>query len=182
MSKIQTICVYCGSSTGVRASYAAAARELGEAMARAGLRLIYGGGCVGLMGILADAVLAAGGEAIGVIPRWLVEREVAHLGLTELRVVETMHERKFEMAKCADAFLALPGGYGTLDEMCEVLGWSQLGLNSKPVMLLDVDDYWSPMFGVLDHAVREGFIKPKHRAKAQRASSVAEAMEMLQEV
>lgn len=174
MSPKKTICVYCGSSSGTREEYAAHARKLGARMASEGWRLVYGGGRVGLMGVVADAVLAAGGEVIGVIPRWLAEHEVAHLGLTELHVVETMHERKYRMANLADAFVALPGGYGTLDELCEILGWAQLGLHNKPVIVLDAEDYWQPLFTMLDRAVENGFLKPHNRAHAQRAGSVDE--------
>ena len=148
-------------------------------MAKAGFRLVYGGAHVGLMGAVADAVLAGGGEAIGVIPQQLVDREVAHTGLTELHVVQTMHERKHMMAGLADAFIALPGGYGTLDELCEVLGWAQLGLHEKPILLLDTAEYWQPLFAMLDRAVEEGFLKSDHRHVALRATSVAEALRIL---
>lgn len=179
-STFKTICVYCGSSDGSGALYRDAAQELGTAMAQSGLRLVYGGAHVGLMGVIADAVLAAGGEVIGVIPRHLADREVAHTGLTQLHVVETMHQRKHMMAELADAFIALPGGYGTLDELCEVLGWAQLGLHNKPVILLDIGGYWQPLFAMLDRAVAEGFLKEKHRATALRASSVKEVFTLLQ--
>jgi uncharacterized protein (TIGR00730 family) len=182
MSKLKTICVYCGSSDGAREVYRTAARELGTAIAKAGFRLVYGGAHVGLMGVLADAVLSAGGQAIGVIPQYLVDREVAHRGLTELQIVETMHQRKHRMAELADAFIALPGGYGTLDELCEVLGWAQLQLHSKPIILLDVEDYWQPLFAMLDSAVEEGFLKPLNREEALRASCVAEVLTVLQQV
>lgn len=182
MPKLRTICVFCGSSLGSREIYREVARELGDAMARAGFRLVYGGASVGLMGAIADAVLAAGGEAIGIIPRHLASREVAHRGLTGLQIVDTMHQRKHLMAELADAFIALPGGYGTLDELCEILGWNQLGLHSKPVILLDVEDYWQPLFQMLDRAVEEGFLKPENREHALRASCVAEALTILQPV
>ena len=181
MSKEKTVCVYCGSAAGVREDYRFAARELGSALANARYRLVYGGGHVGLMGVVADAVLAGGGEAIGVIPQWLADREVAHLGLTKLHVVETMHQRKNKMAEMADAFVALPGGYGTLDELCEVLGWAQLGLHKKPIVLFDVADYWQPFFATLDHAVSEGFLKQNNREFAVRATSVAEVFKILQQ-
>ncbi len=179
MPRLKTICVYCGSSKGSRNAYRAAALELGTAMAQAGFRLVYGGGHVGLMGVVADAVLAAGGEVIGIIPRQLAEREVAHRGLTRLHIVETMHQRKHMMAELADAFIALPGGYGTLDELCEVLGWAQLGLHTKPIILLDVADYWQPLFAMLDRAVQEGFLKEANRQHALRAASVAEIFTIL---
>lgn len=181
MQERKTICVYCGSSDGVREVYRATARELGTAMAEAGFGLVYGGAHVGLMGVVADAVLAAGGEAVGVIPQQLVDREVAHGGLTELHVVQTMHERKHKMAELADAFIALPGGYGTLDELCEVLGWSQLGLHRKPVILLDTEQYWQPLFAMFDRAVEEGFLQRKNRNSAIRASSVAEVFTVLRQ-
>ncbi|MEO6829530.1 MAG: TIGR00730 family Rossman fold protein [Acidobacteriaceae bacterium] len=179
MSKLRTVCVYCGSSDGSREIYRTAARDLGTGLAQAGFRLVYGGGCVGLMGVVADAVLAAGGEAIGIIPQYLMDREMAHRGLTGLQVVETMHQRKNMMAELADAFVALPGGYGTLDELCEMLGWAQLGLHAKPIILLDTEDYWQPLFSMFDHAVKEGFLKPKNRQHAQRASCVEEIFTML---
>ncbi|MHB8301412.1 MAG: LOG family protein [Acidobacteriaceae bacterium] len=179
MHKKKTVCVYCGSADGARGEYRAAAQELGAALANAGFRLVYGGAHVGLMGAVADAVLAAGGQAIGVIPQYLADREVAHHGLTELYVVQTMHERKHKMAEMADAFVAMPGGYGTLDELCEVLGWAQLGLHRKPIVLLDTADYWQPLLAMLDRAVREGFLKQQNRELALRASSVAEVLTML---
>lgn len=133
------------------------------------------------MGAVADAALAAGGEVIGVIPRRLVEREVAHRGLTELHVVPTMHERKRMMADLSDSFLALPGGFGTLDELCEVLGWTQLGIHHKPIVLLDIEDYWEPLFRMFDHAMAEGFLKMDSRAHARRARTVAEALAIFQQ-
>ena len=180
MSKSKTICVYCGSAVGVRAEYRAVAVELGTAMAKGDFRLVYGGAHVGLMGVIADAVLAAGGEVIGVIPRQLAEREVAHRGLTELHVVRSMHERKHMMAELADAFVAMPGGYGTLDELCEVLGWAQLEIHGKPIILLDAAEYWQPLFSMLDRAVEEGFLQPQHRRHALRATGVADVFRLLQ--
>ncbi|HEX2224649.1 MAG TPA: TIGR00730 family Rossman fold protein [Thermoanaerobaculia bacterium] len=161
---MRRICVFCGSSPGASPAYAEAARELGRLLARRGLGLVYGGGNVGLMGILADAVLAEGGEVIGVIPHSLMAREVGHSGLTELRVVDTMHERKALMADLSDAFIALPGGIGTLDEWFEIWTWAQLGLHPKPCGLLDVQDYYSPLLAFLDHMVRERFLRDTHRA------------------
>jgi uncharacterized protein (TIGR00730 family) len=179
MGNAKTICVYCGSSAGAREEYRDAAREFGKSLAERGYRLVYGGGHIGLMGIVADAVLACGGEAIGVIPQWLVDREVAHRGLTKLHVVETMHQRKQMMADMADAFVALPGGYGTLDELCEVLGWAQLGLHSKPIVLFDVAGYWQPLFATLNQAVAEGFLRQNNRDFAMRAESVEEIFTIL---
>ena len=163
---LRRVCVFCGASPGSRPAYADAARGVGRLLAARGVGLVYGGGHVGLMGMVADAVLAAGGEAIGVIPHALAAREIAHGGLSELHVVGSMHERKALMADMADAFVALPGGYGTLDELCEILTWSQLGIHPKPVGLLNVDGYFDPLLAFFDHAVREGFIRESHRALA----------------
>ena len=151
--------MFCGSSSGRLPAYAEAARAFGAAVASRGLGLVYGGGGVGLMGALADGALAAGGEVIGVIPQQLVDRELAHVGLTELRIVESLHERKALMAVQTDAFVALPGGFGTLDELMEQLTWAQLGLHSKPVGLLDVEDYWRPLIAFARHATNEGFVR-----------------------
>ena len=161
---LRSICVFCGSQPGNRIEYASAARELGGRLAAGGIRLVYGGGNVGLMGVLADATLAAGGEVIGIIPQRLVDRELAHQGLTELRIVGSMHERKALMAELSDAFVALPGGLGTYEELCEVLTWSQLGIHSKPCGCLNVLDYFTPLARMLDHAVGEGFLWPEQRA------------------
>jgi uncharacterized protein (TIGR00730 family) len=151
--------VFCGASSGRHAAYADAARAFGAAAASRGLGLVYGGGRVGLMGAVADGALAEGGEVVGVIPRELVARELAHEALTELRVVASLHERKALMAELADAFVALPGGFGTLDELMEQLTWSQLGLHTKPVGLLDVESYWRPLITLAQHATDEGFVR-----------------------
>ncbi|HEY3165551.1 MAG TPA: TIGR00730 family Rossman fold protein [Candidatus Limnocylindrales bacterium] len=164
MPPIRSICVFCGAATGRDPSYVAAAAATGERLARDGIRLVYGGGHLGLMGAVADAALAAGGEVIGVIPRGLVERELAHAGLTELHIVEDLHERKAQMAELADAFLTLPGGLGTLEELAEVLSWAQLDLHAKPIGLLDVDTYFAGLEAFLDRAVRDGFLAERHRA------------------
>lgn len=161
---LKRICVFCGSNTGARPAYALAARELASLMARQRTGLVYGGGNVGLMGILADAMIEAGGEVIGVIPASLVAREVAHSGLTELRVVQTMHERKALMNELSDAFIAMPGGFGTLDEFFEILTWSQLGIHGKPSGLLNVAGYYDDLLVMLDHAVSEKLLRPEHRA------------------
>ena len=160
---VKRICVFCGSSPGARPAYASAATALARHLAGEGIGLVYGGSRVGLMGLLADAALANGGEVIGVIPRALVAKEVAHAGLSDLRVVESMHERKALMADLSDAFIALPGGFGTLDEFCEILTWTQLGLQRGPCGLLNVEDYYNPLLQMFDHAEREQFIKPQHR-------------------
>lgn len=182
MASPKTLCVYCGSSVGVRTVYRDAAVDLGIAMVRRGLRLVYGGGRIGLMGALADSVLAAGGQAVGIIPQDLVQRELAHSGLTELRVVGSMHQRKHQMAELADAFLALPGGYGTLDELCEVLGWAQLGLHAKPIVLVNIAGYYDPLLAMLDRAVQEGFLKPQNRRHTVEAATIDHAMQLLQSV
>lgn len=161
---MQSIGVFCGSNTGSGAAYADAARRLARAIAGRGLRLVYGGGSIGLMGVLGEAALAAGGNVIGVTPRRLVEKEVVLRNLTELRVVDTMLERKALMAELSDAFIALPGGLGTLDELFEMLTWTQLGIHRKPCALLDVDDYYGRLASFLDHAVTQRFITPQHRA------------------
>jgi uncharacterized protein (TIGR00730 family) len=160
---MKRICVFCGSNAGARSEYAEAARALATVLAERKLGIVYGGGNVGLMGVLADAALEHGGEVIGVIPRKLVEKEVAHHGVTELRIVETMHERKALMNDLSDAFIALPGGFGTLDEFFEVLTWSQLGFHGKPCALLNVAGYYDGMLAMLDHAVTERFLRPAHR-------------------
>jgi uncharacterized protein (TIGR00730 family) len=161
---MQRLCVFCGSATGRRPAYAAAARALGAALARRGIHLVYGGGSIGLMGLLADAVLAAGGAVTGVIPRGLYSAEIAHAGLTNLRVVPSMHERKATMASLADGFVALPGGLGTFEELLEVLTWLQLGIHRKPVALLDVEGYWRGLRTLLDDAVAAGFVEPERAA------------------
>jgi uncharacterized protein (TIGR00730 family) len=160
---MKRICVFCGSSPGRSKSYAAAASALGRLLASRGIGLVYGGASVGLMGTLANAVLEAGGDVIGVIPQSLVKYEVAHRGLPDLRVVATMHERKAMMTELADGFIALPGGNGTLDEFFEVLTWAQLGEHSKPCGLLDIEGYYSHLLAFLDHAVDERFLRPEHR-------------------
>jgi len=160
---MKRICVFCGSNAGARSEYAEAARALATVLAERKLGIVYGGGNVGLMGVLADAALARGGEVIGVIPQKLVDKEVAHRGVTELLVVETMHERKALMNDLSDAFIALPGGFGTLDEFFEVLTWSQLGFHGKPCALLNVAGYYDGMLAMLDHAVTERFLRPAHR-------------------
>jgi uncharacterized protein (TIGR00730 family) len=160
---LRAACVFCGSQPGARPEYTTAARAFGVLLAQSGIRVVYGAGNVGLMGVLADAALAAGGEVIGVIPQQLVDRELAHRGLTELRIVSSMHERKALMAELSDAFVALPGGLGTFEELCEVLTWSQLGIHSKPCGCLNVLDYYTPLARMLDHAVTEGFLRPEYR-------------------
>ncbi len=157
------ICVFCGSSPGARQCYAEAAVALARHLAAEGIGIVYGGSQRGLMGTLADAALAAGGEVVGVIPHSMVDREIAHTGLSELRIVESMHERKALMADLSDAFIALPGGFGTLDEFCEILTWAQLGLHAKPCGVLNVAGFFDPLLAAFDHAMNEGFIRPRYR-------------------
>lgn len=158
------ICVFCGSSSGNNPAYSNAAQQLGLSLAQRNIELVYGGARVGLMGLLADTVLQSGGRAIGVIPRALVEKEIAHTGLTDLHIVESMHERKSKMADLADGFIALPGGFGTLEEFCEVLTWSQLGLHRKNCGLLNIRGYYDGLLSLFDHAVGEGFVKAANRS------------------
>jgi uncharacterized protein (TIGR00730 family) len=172
---VHRVCVFCGASSGRVPAYAEAASAFGAALAARGLGLVFGGGRVGLMGAVADGVLEGGGEAIGVIPQELVDRELAHGGLTELHVVDSLHERKALMAELSDAFVALPGGFGTLDELMEQLTWSQLGLHAKPVGLLDVEGYWRPLVALARHATEEGFVREADLA----AIAVADDGELL---
>lgn len=161
---MKRIAVYCGSNQGARPEYTVAARELGALLAREKIELVYGGGCVGLMGIVADAALKHGGHVIGVIPEKLVIKEVVHEKLPDLRVVKTMHERKALMADLSDGFIALPGGYGTFEEFFEILAWGQLGWHQKPFGLLNIAEFYTPLVQFLDHTTRQGFIRPQHRA------------------
>ncbi len=170
------VCVYCGSNAGTSPSFGEAAQQLGSALAHRGIGLVYGGGHVGLMGLLADAALAADGEVIGVITEQLVRAEVAHDGLTRLEVVPTMHDRKARLTDLADGFVVLPGGFGTVDEFAEALTWNQLGIISKPVVLLDVDGYWGPLFDWMCNSVDAGFVRDSHRMLAQRAHTIDEAI------
>jgi len=182
MASIKSVCVYCGSSNRVDPKFLDAATELGRLMGEAGLRLIYGGGRVGLMGRVADGVLAAGGTVLGIIPGHLHDREVAHPGVSELMVVDTMHERKMLMAEQADAFVVLPGGYGTLDEMFEIITWRQLGLHDKPLVLVDLFGYWAPLAQLLDTIIETGFAQPECRQLYRTVTSVAEILPALAEV
>jgi uncharacterized protein (TIGR00730 family) len=160
---IRSICVFCGSSLGYKPVYAAAAAELGRMLAEKDIRLVYGGGHVGLMGTVADACLAAGGYVAGVMPQALIDREIGHTGISEMHIVKTMHERKKLMADLADAFIALPGGHGTLDEFCEILTWAQLGIHAKPSGILNTEGYYDPLLAMFSRAVDEGFLRPEHR-------------------
>ncbi|GAB3202662.1 uncharacterized protein (TIGR00730 family) [Pontibacter aydingkolensis] len=160
---MKSIGVFCGANAGINDVYSKAAAKLGELMAEQGVELVYGGGNVGLMGVIADAILASGGTGIGVIPQSLVDREVAHTGLQELVVVETMHERKAIMAARSDAFIAMPGGFGTFDEICEIITWNQLGIIKKPVAFLNTNGYWDKFLEMVEHTVAEGFVKYDQR-------------------
>ena len=179
MQNIRRLCVYCGSSGAVDERYREAAKELGAGLATAGVGLVYGGGRVGLMGLLADAVLVAGGEVTGIIPSRLRDAELAHHGVTELVVVDSMHERKRLMAEKADAFAILPGGVGTLDEMFEILSWRQLELHNKPIFLVDIGGYWRPLRVLLDHIVAHGFARPETRGLLRVVPTVAALMASL---
>lgn len=164
MIELKRVCVFCGSNKGTRPAYAEAARRMGTTLAQRGIGLVYGAGNIGLMGVLADTVLHARGEVIGIIPEALIGYEVAHEGLTELRIVESMHARKAMMADLSDAFIAMPGGFGTFEEFCEVLTWAQLGLQQKPCGLLNIEGYYDSLLALFDHAVAEGFVRPQHRS------------------
>ncbi|MBY0490186.1 MAG: TIGR00730 family Rossman fold protein [Gemmatimonadaceae bacterium] len=175
----QRIAVYCASNDGARPAYLAAARAMGTLLAQEGLTVVYGGGRVGLMGALADAAMAAGGEVIGVMPHGLVQREVAHHGLTALHVVDSMHERKALIADLADAFITMPGGIGTLEEFFETWTWAQLGVHRKPVGLLDTDGFWAPLEHLLDHVAAEGFLRGTPRDWLVRAPTPAQLLAAL---
>jgi uncharacterized protein (TIGR00730 family) len=176
---MKSICVYCGANAGVGQGYAEAARALGRALVDQNLSLVYGGGKVGLMGIIADEVLRVGGEVTGVIPTQLVEREVGHTGLTHQFIVKDMHERKAMMAKLADGFVAMPGGMGTLEELFEMLTWSQLGIHAKPIGLLNVEGFYDGLVGFIQHASAQGFIRPQHAALMMAESDPAVLLDRL---
>ena len=179
MGVIGSVCVYCGSSPGVDPRHVEVAAELGRVLAAAGVRLVYGGGSVGVMGALADAVLAEGGRVVGVLPRGLFRREVAHQGLTELHEVGSMHERKQLMFDLADAFVALPGGLGTLEELAEVTTWAQLGIHAKPIAVLDVGGFWTPLLDFLDSLVVEGFLPETSRQLILQVEAVDRLLDAL---
>jgi len=176
---MRRICVFCGSSAGARPAYAEAASVLGALLAKRGIGLVYGGGRLGLMGIVADAALSAGGAVLGVIPQAMVQQERVHTGLTELRVVASMHERKAVMSELADAFIAMPGGFGTLEEFCEVLTWTQLGLQRKPCGILNVCAYFDHLLRLFDQAVEERFLRPEHRALVLADQDAASLLDRL---
>ena len=178
---MRALCVFCGANFGRRPAYREAAQRLGDLLAQRGITLVYGGGNVGLMGALADAALAGGGRVIGVIPRALVEKEIAHQGLSEMRVVGSMHERKAMMADLADAFLTLPGGFGTWDEFCEALTWSQLGLQKKACAFLNVEGYYDALLALTERAAEDGFIRSEHRELLLVGDDVAELLDRLRD-
>lgn len=179
MARVRSVCVYCGSSSRVPEAHKQAARQLGERLGREGVRLIYGGGRVGLMGIVADAVLAAGGEVIGIIPQFLQAIELGHPTVTELVVTDSMHARKQKMAEQSDAFVVLPGGLGTLDELFEIATWRQLGLHDKPIVVVDTDGYWRPLRALVDHMVAHGYARPENAALIEYVPSVDEVLPTL---
>jgi len=177
---LRRLCVFCGSSRGLRVEYAEAARELAAELARRGIELVYGGGNIGLMGVIADAALGHGVRVTGIIPRGLADRELAHRGIDDLRIVDSMHTRKALMAELSDAFVAMPGGIGTFEEFFEILTWGQLGLHAKPCGLLDVAGYYDALLALLDRSVAEGFLKAKHRAAVLVAVDPAELLDQVQ--
>ena len=179
MSQISTVCVYCGASAGLRPSVRAAAAGLAREIVGAGCRLVYGGGRVGLMGILADAALAANGHVTGIIPAHIQEKEVQHTGLSELLVVDSMHTRKRMMVERSDAFAVLPGGIGTLDEFVEIVTWRQLGLHDKPIVLVDLDDYWRQLLELMEQMEAMGFLRPTDSLLFERVETVADVMPTL---
>src|SRR5271155_2521562 len=180
MLKKKWICVFCGSADGNLPEYLATARELGRGIARSGYGLLFGGATVGAMGAIADAALGAGGEVVGVIPDIIMDREIGHRELTELHVVRTMHERKALMASRADAFVALPGGYGTMDEFIEIVTWAQLRIHAKPCVLVNVGGYYDALLQFFNAAVAQGFIKPENRGLVQVARGASEALEIIE--
>jgi len=181
LNAIQRVAVYCGSAPGCDLCFADAARDTAAAMTRNGVDLVYGGGRLGLMGVIADSVLADGGRVYGVIPNALVDLEVAHTGVTELYTVQTMHERKAKMTELSDAFLALPGGIGTLDELFEAWSWNALGYHKKPFCLLNIDGFWDGMIAFIDHATDKGFLSNRRRKQLLVADTPEEALQMLDE-
>ncbi len=178
-TRLKRICVFCGSSMGSKLTYRLAAEAMGLVLARRGIELVYGGGNIGLMGVVADAVMDAGGKVIGVMPEVLLQKEVGHQGLSQLHIVSSMHERKAMMADLSDAFIALPGGFGTLEEFCEVLTWSQLSIHTKPCGLLNVGGYYDPLITMFDQAMNERFLRPAHRALVLEAQEPEVLIDLL---
>ncbi|NKB59834.1 MAG: TIGR00730 family Rossman fold protein [Alphaproteobacteria bacterium] len=180
MTNIRSLCVYCGSSSGVRETHRNAAHALGATLAKAGIRLVFGGGRVGLMGVVADAALENNGEVIGVIPKFLEQREVGHSECSELIVTDNMHDRKLKMATLSDAFAILPGGLGTLDETFEILTWKQLELHDKPIVIIDIDGYWKPLAALIESQITENYVRAEYRNLFTIAPTVAEVLPMLE--
>ena len=176
---MKRICVFCGSNSGLNPVFTQAAEEVGEFFARENIELVYGGGRVGLMGKIADTVLANGGRVIGAIPESLATKEIAHQGLTELHIVNTMHERKALMAELADGFIAMPGGFGTFEEFCEIITWAQLGIHSKPCALLNVDGFYDNLIALFDHSTAQNFIRPEHRGLVLVESEIGELYRLM---
>lgn len=179
MASINSLCVYCGSSDRGPQTHHDAALRLGSIMAKSGIRLVYGGGRIGMMGRIADAVLDAGGEVVGIIPQFLEQVEVGHSGVTQLVVTDTMHDRKQKMAEMSDAFLIMPGGLGTLDETFEILTWKQLGLHEKPIIIADIDGYWRHLTELIDHMIAQSYARPEHRQLFQVIDSIDELLPAL---
>jgi uncharacterized protein (TIGR00730 family) len=179
---MKRVCVFCGSSAGRRAEYEYAAVAMGEALVERGIELVYGGGNVGLMGVIADTVMRGGGKVVGVIPQALADREIANIGVTDLRVVDSMHTRKAMMAELSDAFIAMPGGVGTFEEFFEAVTWTQLGVHRKPCGLLNVEDFYTPLVNFIDHAVDEGFLKAVHRRAIVVSDDPDELLDALSDV
>lgn len=177
---MRSVAVFCGSSFGVDPAYESLARALGAEIGKRGMKLVYGGGNVGLMGVIADAALAAGGTVLGVIPHQLMAKELGHDGVSELRLTETMHERKAEMEREADGFIMLPGGFGTLDEFCEIITWAQLGIHQKPCAMLDVESgFFADLLAFFERAVREGFVKPEHNEMILRGTDPCDLLDRM---
>lgn len=182
MTKIRSLAVFCGSRVGVDPAYAAAGHTLGAGLARMGIRLVFGGGRIGIMGVVADAVLTGGGTVLGVIPRFLTQKEVAHTGATEMVVTDSMHVRKARLYEEADAFLVMPGGLGTFDEMFEVITWKQLGLHDKPILIANIDGWAEPLLGLIDHAIERGFAAPESRRFYEVVDSAEAVLDRLETI
>ncbi|HYH12973.1 MAG TPA: TIGR00730 family Rossman fold protein [Thermomicrobiales bacterium] len=176
---MKSVCVFCASNVGNDPAFIDVTKRLGAAIAERGIRLVYGGGHVGLMGVIADTVLAGGGEVVGVMPRSLVEREIAHTGLTELHISDSMHDRKATMERLSEGFIALPGGFGTLDEFCEIVTWAQLGYHAKPIGMLDANGYFDALRSFFDHTVDAGFVRPAHRSLILDAGTPEELLDLM---
>jgi uncharacterized protein (TIGR00730 family) len=177
---VKSVCVYCGASTGASSTFLQIATDVGRALGEHRIRLVYGGGGIGLMGAVADAALAAGGDVVGIIPQHLRQAELGHRGLTELKIVDTMHTRKRMMFDLSEAFIVLPGGMGTLDETFEIITWRQLGMHDKPIILLNHEQYWDPFLGLVDHVIGNGFARPAARQLFSVASSIGRLFDLLE--